>query len=477
MIYASAIAAASLTTGCSNWLDVNTNPNYPLEVPVEQMLPGIEVAAGYYGMAWDYLFYCGVYNQYFAQAYGASQFKSTERFENEDFALTYRNYMVSVLGEAKAIKAGLEPNSPYSMIAEVISIYCWQNIVDTWGSVPYTEALNPEIMEPKFDKPEDIYADLIKRIDAVIGNFADDYYSTEIKSELDFIYGGNISKWSLLANSLKLKLMHRLSNTASYNNDELLAFVEDNKFISDNAQIGSEVWSAKVGKQYPADEYENGSYFTKNVEASLSIVSYMNSDPRLGVVFTKKSGAIVGKVQGGYDISESCSKVNLSGLEKNIPLVSVWEVYFDIAEVYLLAGKDAQAKEYYEKAVAASFEYWNLEGKESAVTDGYAKWQETKEENFKNICLQRWASFLMTQHAEAFFEINRTGYPEVSEISDPDQLKELFPAGKMSKPVCGTVTGDRRPKSILIPMAYVQGLNSNAPARPSDMTKKLFWQK
>ncbi len=478
IIYASAIVAASLaTTGCSNWLDVNQNPNYPAEVPMEQLLPGIEVGTGYYGMAWDNLFYCGVYNQYFAQAQGASQFKSTERFENEDFAYTYRNYLTSVLSEAQRLKSGVSENSPYAMIAELISVFCWQNIVDTWGGVPYTEALNPTIFEPAFDKPEDIYADLIKRVDGVISNISAGFYEGAINGTYDFVFGGNLDNWSRFANSLKLKLAHRLSNTDAYNNEQLLQFVESSSFLETSAMIKQSAWSSKAGKMYPADEYANGGYFTKNVNASRSIVAYMEGDPRLEAVFTKVDGAVLGRLQGSYDTEGKYSQVNLAGIVKNIPLISVWEVDFDIAEVYLISGKMDKAKEYYEKAVAASFAYWNLSGQETIVTDGYAKWQDNKEEDFKNICLQRWASFLFTQHAEAFFEINRTGYPAVSGITEASALDDNFPKGMLIQPVCGTVVGNRRPQSLLIPAAYVQGLNSNAPTRQSDITRKIFWQK
>lgn len=48
---------------------------------------------------------------------------------------------------------------------EVIQVYAWQMLVDTFGDVPYTEALQAqEITNPAYDDASGIYEDLLTRI-------------------------------------------------------------------------------------------------------------------------------------------------------------------------------------------------------------------------------------------------------------------------------------------------------------------------
>ncbi len=476
------MAASVLSTGCSDWLDINHNPNYPEQVPTEQMLPGIEVGAAYTVMSWDFLFYAGVLNQYITQKPGASQFKEVEQFHKVECEITYRNIFTSQLLEAKSLKESKNENSLYAAISELMSIYDWQVAVDTWGALPYSEALNPLILEPKFDDDKAIYADLLKRIDVVINNFASNYYVSDIPSNLDYIFGGDAEAWAQFANSLKLRMMLRLVNTNMTDYASIKAFADGAKFIETTAMLSENVWEQKSGKMYPLDEYENGQFATLNVVPSASIVKYMESDSRLAMVFTKVEDAFAPVVQGAYDPESSSAKYSkLVPAKKHIPLISTWEIYFDLAEVALMTGDNAKAKTYYEKAVDESFAYWGLsaENAKSEVYDGesaYAALSGDKDADFKTINLQRWASFLMTQHSEGLFNRLRSGYPEYAPEAELADLKANFPVGSLTWPICKVSTTEPF-ASMAYPQDYVLALNHNANPQKKDMAVKLFWQK
>jgi len=484
-ILATSLASGLLATGCSDWIDVNHNPNYPEQVATEMMLPSIEVTTGYVMMSWDYLFLDGIFCQYLTQAGGYSQFKSCEQFNKQEFSSTYRNLFANVLTEAKTIKEQAGEESGMYVAAELMSIYVWQVIVDAWGDVPYSEALNTVIFAPKFDKAEDIYDDLIKRLDGaieILENHLDeenDFTLSPIAAKYDFLYGGDLEQWYYFANSLKLRFMNRLSNTGKFTAQEIYDFAYNAYVIEENCQIKETMWESKSGKKYPMDEYDNGNFCKNNINASMSIVSYMEKDPRIEKIFDGRKG----KIQGYYDgkgAEEVKSKINGETLVRNIPLISTWEIYFDIAEACLNVDDEETAQYCYEYAVAESFVYWGLEGKEEVVlgASGYQPWVPgDKEANFRSICMQRWASFMMTQHGEGFNEINRTGIPEVSDVTDYDKIAADFPRGYLIQPVCGTVIGTNRPKSMAYPQSYVLDLNSNAPKQKIDMTQKIFWQK
>ena len=53
-------------------------------------------------------------------------------------------------------------------IIELLTVYSYQNLVDIFGDVPYTEALDINNIAPKYDDAATIYADLITRIDAAL---------------------------------------------------------------------------------------------------------------------------------------------------------------------------------------------------------------------------------------------------------------------------------------------------------------------
>src|SRR5690606_40684814 len=77
------------------------------------------------------------------------------------------------------------------MIIELLEAYTWHQLVDIFGMVPYTEALNIENVYPKYDDGAFIYNDLLKRVtDAVEaldpseGSFG----------SADLYYGGDVEK-------------------------------------------------------------------------------------------------------------------------------------------------------------------------------------------------------------------------------------------------------------------------------------------
>jgi len=90
------------------------------------------------------------------------------------------------------------------ILIDILTVYTYQILVDTFGDVPYTEALkgSGDYM-PKYDKAVDIYKDLIVRLN-------NDIATIDIKSaafdSADVLYGDNLGAWVKFANSIKLRL-------------------------------------------------------------------------------------------------------------------------------------------------------------------------------------------------------------------------------------------------------------------------------
>ena len=220
------IAISTSLVGCDEWLDVNKDPNNLSELNnPEAVMPVAQLAVGNALMGWDMGFAGGLWSQYWTQDHTSSQFKFLDEYDETSFSTAYTNLVPFALNDLKAIKSNSEVGSGHYLVAEALSIYTWQVITDTWGDIPYSEALQGDegLFSPKFDSQEEIYNDLISRVNALLEM---DFSGADISDDYDFIYHGDVSAWVAFAKSLKLKLMLRLSETSGYNNAAVLAFAK-----------------------------------------------------------------------------------------------------------------------------------------------------------------------------------------------------------------------------------------------------------
>ncbi|MDC8000817.1 SusD/RagB family nutrient-binding outer membrane lipoprotein [Aequorivita todarodis] len=97
---------------------------------------------------------------------------------------------------------GRKPNK--QAIIEVLKVYAYSNLVETFGNIPYTEALDINNLLPKYDDAQTVYKDLLVRLTAAINSM--DTSLNSFESGEDLIYRGDVSKWKKFANSLKLRM-------------------------------------------------------------------------------------------------------------------------------------------------------------------------------------------------------------------------------------------------------------------------------
>jgi hypothetical protein len=90
------------------------------------------------------------------------------------------------------------------ILIDILMVYTYQILVDTYGDVPYSESLlGAGDYLPKYDKAVDIYKDLIVRLNKDI---ADLDTSKPAFGSAEVIYKDNLNAWIKFANSIKLKL-------------------------------------------------------------------------------------------------------------------------------------------------------------------------------------------------------------------------------------------------------------------------------
>ena len=495
------------TISCDDYLDINQDPNVLSTTDQPKiLLPSAQVGLANTLMGWDLGFGGGFWSEYWTQAYTASQFKTLCNYDDDDFDDAYQEFTAVILNDTKRIKllSTEEENNGYNYIAETISIFTWQVVTDLWGNVPYSEALRGDegIKSPKFDNAEEIYKDLEARIDALLA--IDISTLNAIDKDFDFVFAGDFTYWEKFANSLKLKLMMRQSETPDYSNADVITFINSATFLDksaflfrDNDGDGiNDVFDDNLEeKRHPMKEFELGgaSYISTNVIGSKNFIDYLNTnnDPRIDVLFTSPATGPMGAFFGDFnykgdsngdgtnDDEEDYSVPKFAG-NIDLMIMSKWEVDFFLAEAYARANDLANAKKYYDMGVTASLEQ-NAIASTEIITTGYATWVNGSiEENIKQIAMQKWVANANYQHIESFIDRNRTKYPSVDDIdikADRSAANANFPVGSLTISVNGRGKTNGFLPSSPVYSSDVLNRNINAPSQKANLLQKIWWDK
>lgn len=208
------LVLSGLLVGCNKWLDVNTDPNNPVEVPMTMLLPTIELnaakalsAGSNEGLGQD----LGTYVHQFstreeANVYGAD---GTAYFLEVGWQLMYETTLQNL--DKMLVKAEAEKAPAYSGIAKIIKAYMYSQFVDAFADVPFSEANKKEsgILYPKFDKGDAIYAEVFNLLNAGIVDMKTAKGPTFPTTD-DLIFGGSATSWIKTANTIKLKLYNQV---------------------------------------------------------------------------------------------------------------------------------------------------------------------------------------------------------------------------------------------------------------------------
>ena len=182
--------------------DINSNPNDILISDVEDklfltgsQLANIQLNLGHLNRISG--MYSGQligYSSLYANIYGYSL--STVEANSEWNAL-----YVGVLTNMRYLQEN-SSNSLLVGIAHIIEGHAFGTAASLWGSIPYSEAGNPEIEDPVFDGQVSVYNAAISKLDQGIQTLS--AASTGGLSQ-DIIYGGDKSKWIAAAYTLKAR--------------------------------------------------------------------------------------------------------------------------------------------------------------------------------------------------------------------------------------------------------------------------------
>jgi hypothetical protein len=292
--------------------------------------------------------------------------------------LTFRQYYRGFLQDFQEAKRLIGKTSPSITggkpektnkfwIIDLLQVYSYQNLVDIFGNVPYTSAMNIDTIAPRYDDAKTIYSDLIRRVNVAIDSL--DPAAPSFGSA-DLIYGGDVTKWIKFANSLKVKLGITIADVEpALSSSTIESAVTAGVFTSaaDNAQLA-----------YLSAIHTNPLYQElvltgrQDFVPANTLVDLMNSlnDPRRQYYFTQIGGQYKGGAYGYTSPYAQYSHIANAIMQPTFPgiLLTYDEILFYLAEAaargYNVGGTPDAL---YNAAVTQSFLWWGGTPAEAAA--------------------------------------------------------------------------------------------------------------
>ncbi|HMO38556.1 MAG TPA: SusD/RagB family nutrient-binding outer membrane lipoprotein [Saprospiraceae bacterium] len=115
----------------------------------------------------------------------------------------WNNAYANILNDIKNLKelAAASNFRRHLGIAKTLEAYVWMTLVDVFGDVPLSEALDPSNFNPKVDNGAAVYQAAL----ALLASAREDFTATSIGTPTDFFYANNYTRWIRLTNTLELR--------------------------------------------------------------------------------------------------------------------------------------------------------------------------------------------------------------------------------------------------------------------------------
>ncbi len=209
------VVVMTILCGCEEFLDINDDPNNPTEVPLNQLLPTVEIdVSGVVGTSIGGLsaYTSALTHQMFERGNTHQDYNllGTDFEVITPWNISYYRALTDVR-EIISIARAEEGNEDwhYIGVAQILQGYLYSVLVDIWGSVPFTEAnMGAENRAPRFEDGSQIYPLIHALLDEAIANL--DKASNLSPGSDDIIYGGNLNNWKKFARTLKLKMYNQV---------------------------------------------------------------------------------------------------------------------------------------------------------------------------------------------------------------------------------------------------------------------------
>ncbi len=241
------LACITLLSCEKDFLDINDDPNNPLDVSLELLLPSAQLdLAGTLGTNGGGLSY--ITTIYMSQWVERRPTTNDYAIQGSDFGNTAPwlvLYTRALADMEIIIKKGTELEAhPYVGMCQVMKAYAYSLMVDIWADVPFSEAHKEDILLPIYDQGEDIYPQLFALLDQGIENLERESVF-EVGND-DLFYGGDTELWVKFANSVKLKMYNQIRKVQNVS-AEVTALLSEGNLISDESEDFQMAYGTSAG--------------------------------------------------------------------------------------------------------------------------------------------------------------------------------------------------------------------------------------
>jgi hypothetical protein len=323
----------------------------------------------------------------------------------------------------------------YRGLAKFFRAYHFLNLTETFGDIPYSEALKALTgnIKPKYDSQKEVYAGILNELEEA--NSMLDPVKGAIQG--DVIYGGDAAQWKKLVNALRLRILIHLSKKegdATLNIKQQFQSILSNpsKYplmtsIADNGQIVYN--TTAVSNYYPT--YQNNSIPSlAALEKGFVAILKNRNDPRLFEIAEPVTGQPAGvfssyegvdaslTVAEQNDASPFASKIARRYIEDpvNEPMILLGyaEQEFVIAEGIARGWATGSATQHYNNGITASMKFYGIADAAIATYLAQANVVYNPANAIPMIITQKYISLFLNSGWEPFLEQRRTGIPTLN---------------------------------------------------------------
>jgi hypothetical protein len=500
------IAALIVISSCNEFLDDNINPDLTDSNPPTVILPSAQAQLGF-NMGSDLHRYSALWSQQLAAQNG----RQTENYDKyillptEINAAWRNNFYGGVLADLEEIlkndPAAVHPY--YFGIAKALKAFSYSVLVDYWGDIPFSEALQGAAnLQPAVDDDATIYPKLIILLDEAIAHLKTTSPLAAPGSD-DLNYAGNASRWIRMANTLKLRLYLHMANVPTFNTGEITTFINNTApedWMQSNADDYQLAFEAISGKQNPTHQFILSR--TDDIATSATLINLMNAkvDPRRATFFTPypfspanlasppigTNSGYAGLANGvGGGPSNSLSRIHtfgrgavttsassipagpnlsVSGLAYDgtaaVNMLTYAEYNFIRAELSLRYGAPGTPQTFYQAGITASIlDAGRSAGDAATYVGNNGTLSGTTDEQLQKIIEEKYvAGFLVA--GEPWSDWRRTGYPLLNLLS----------------PTLNPGNNGKVPRALVYPQQEVDANPKLAAIQRTSLSdQKVFW--
>ena len=446
---------------CTDLDKLNESPNNPQSVPSNMVMCGAEKWT--MDNIYD-VWFSGRQCLPYSQQIGQRNYTEEDRYQvRESVNNNYFKYLYMGLAsfqnvidlntnpETAATNSVYGDNQNQIAAARIMKVWLFGLITDTWGAVPYSEALKlvgENKVYAKYDDQKDIYAGLIKELTEAVAQINED---APAFTSGDVIFDGDASKWKKFGNSLKCRLAIHLSkvdsNWKTYINEALASGVMESN--NDAAKFKYSTAGSEYCKFYEGfyvDGRNDLTILKPFVDLLKGEPDVLNNkthpwqgvvDPRLRMYTTPTDkGEYTGISYAAPTGTQSKFAATAPNWYKTQPVILTKDFTVPLmtyAELqFILCEYNNYDVSYYKAGIEASIDYWSNISGVSVSSDEKTAYINAVSDNVnaEKCAIQKYID-LYTNGTEAWTEIRRTGYPE--QLIRPNEIVGVLEDGTQVK--------------------------------------------